>query len=188
MKILVDNEEIFELTEIQKKVIKNDISEEIFEENTAKRCKYSAELSQNKYCLFNRKKHEAMAREEGLKTIPTDNLKLGVKVCCGEDKAVYSPLNCKCGPIAFEISVDHQKMCKYCNKDISINEMFGERMTWILTEKYERCLARLKKEWEPRLKAKGFTEFPEDEDEFITLIFNQSDYKSKSQREAESVE
>lgn len=97
MKISVNDQEIFSLTETQKKVIKNDIPEEIFEDDMKRRLK------------------------------------------------------------------------------------------WVLfDEKYQKCFDRLKKEWEPKLKARGIEMFPSNDEAFAELIFSQPDYKNRSQREANS--
>lgn len=71
-------------------------------------------------------------------------------------------------------------------------EIFEEdmkrRLRWILLdEKYRKCFERLKKEWEPKLIAKGMTSIPTDLDEFAELVFSQPDYKNRSQRNIESI-
>jgi len=187
MKILMEDELIYELSEIQKRVIKNDIPEEIFDEDMARRCKYWAEVAQDKHCHMNRTHFEHKAKEQGLKTIPTDNLKLGVMVCCDGDKATYGTLKCKCGPIEFEISEDHQKMCKYCcqGKEDKIDVIMKDRMLWIINEKYKRCLERMKLEWLPKLEEAGIKDVPVDNDKFAELVFNHPGYKSRSQRETD---
>lgn len=67
-------------------------------------------------------------------------------------------------------------------------EIFDEdmkrRLQYILTHKYERCFERLKKEWEPKLKANGVQSIPLNEEAFAQLVFAQPDYESRSQREA----
>ena len=68
------------------------------------------------------------------------------------------------------------------------SEIFEEdmkrRLQWILVdEKYKRCFERLKKEWEPKLSAKGMPSLPTDPDEFAELVFSQPEYKNRSQRE-----
>ena len=72
MKIKVDNEELFELSETQKKVIKNDILEEIFEEDMKRRLHY---ILNHKYerCL-ERLKQEWIPKLQasGVKSIPLD--------------------------------------------------------------------------------------------------------------------
>jgi hypothetical protein len=95
MKISVNDEELFSLSEVQKKVIKNDIHQEVFDEDMKRRLKY------------------------------------------------------------------------------------------ILMHKYEECFKRLKSEWEPKLKAKGIAMIPTDDDAFAELIFSQTEYKNRSQRDAE---
>ena len=78
---------------------------------------------------------------------------------------------------------------KVIQHDIS-SEIFESdmkrRVNYILTHKYERCLERLKREWEPKLIAAGVKAFPTDPDEFAKLVFKQPGYKSRSQRDKES--
>lgn len=60
------------------------------------------------------------------------------------------------------------------------------RLQWVLIdEKYEKCFARLKLEWEPKLIARGVQSLPTDKDAFAQLVFSQPDYKNRSQRDAE---
>ena len=60
------------------------------------------------------------------------------------------------------------------------------RLNWVLTHKYEQCFKRLKAEWEPKLAASGVKMIPTDPDAFAELVFAHKDYKSRSQRNAES--
>lgn len=67
------------------------------------------------------------------------------------------------------------------------SEIFDEdmkrRIRWVLLdEKYKKCYERLKKEWEPKLRANGVTSIPLDEDAFAELVFSQPNYKNRSQR------
>lgn len=74
MKISVDDQEIFTLTEIQKRVIQNDIHSEIFEEDMKRRLRWV--LIDEKYhrCLERlRKEWESKFKEEGIASIPTDD-------------------------------------------------------------------------------------------------------------------
>jgi hypothetical protein len=57
------------------------------------------------------------------------------------------------------------------------------RLHWVLTHKLECCFERLKKEWEPKLKANGVKMIPTDPEEFAELVFSQPDYENRSQRE-----
>ena len=78
---------------------------------------------------------------------------------------------------------DFQK--KVIQNDIPL-EIFDEdmkrRLQWVLTHKYEKCLERLKKEWEPKL-AKRMNSIPTNPDQFAQLVFSQPDYKNRSERE-----
>lgn len=96
MKINVDNEDVFELTETQKKVIKNDIDEDVFDADMKRRVRY------------------------------------------------------------------------------------------IIEHKYERCFERLKKEWEPKLAAKGIESLPTNRDAFAELVLSQPEYKSRKQKKLEA--
>lgn len=93
MKIKVDDKDIIEISEIQKKIICNDIDEEIFEDDMKRRIKHS------------------------------------------------------------------------------------------LMHKYERCLERLKNQWIPKLKERGVSSIPLDDEELAQLIFSQEDYKGRKDRE-----
>jgi hypothetical protein len=67
------------------------------------------------------------------------------------------------------------------------SEIFDEdmkrRLKWVLVdEKYRRCMERLRREWEPRLKS-HMPSLPTNDDEFANLVFSQPDYKNRSQRE-----
>jgi hypothetical protein len=71
------------------------------------------------------------------------------------------------------------------------SEIFDEdmkrRLKWVLLdEKYNRCMERLRKEWEPKLKAEGISIIPTNDDVFAEMIFARPDYKNRSQRESES--
>lgn len=95
MKVSINDQEVFTLTELQKKVIKNDIPEEIFDEDMKR------------------------------------------------------------------------------------------RLRWVLLdEKYERCYERLRREWEPKLIAKGHAMLPTDKNAFAELVFSQPEYKNRSQRDS----
>lgn len=76
MKICVDDKEIFTLTETQKQVIKNDILEEIFEDDMCRRLHY---ILMHKYQrCFERLKAEwePKLKANGVDMIPTDPDKL----------------------------------------------------------------------------------------------------------------
>lgn len=104
-----------------------------------------------------------------------------------------------------KISVNDQELFtlseiqkKVIQNDI-LSEIFDEdmkrRLKWILLdEKYEKCFARLKKEWcedkdkngQCKLSANGISSIPVDPDALAQLIVSQKNYKSRSQREKEA--
>lgn len=96
MKISVDNQDVFTLSETQKKVIKNDIPQEIFDEDMKRRLHY---ILSHKYerCFERLKKewvsdlnHEGKCKLEcnGVTAIPTDKDALA--------ELIFSQPNYKC--------------------------------------------------------------------------------------------
>lgn len=74
MKISVDDKEVFQLSETQKKVIMNDINEDIFEEDMKRRLKY---IIMHKYeeCFKRLKSEwEPKLKSAGVSSIPLDDL------------------------------------------------------------------------------------------------------------------
>lgn len=83
---------------------------------------------------------------------------------------------------------DTQK--KVIQNDV-LSEIFEEdmkrRIKWVLLEeKYTQSMLALRREWEPRLKQKGYKVLPTDDDEFAKIVFSQPDYMNRSQRERTS--
>jgi len=73
MKISVNDQECFCLSEIQKKVIQNDIPEEIFEEDMKRRLKWVLLDEKYRKCFERLKKEwEPKLVEAGYKSLPTD--------------------------------------------------------------------------------------------------------------------
>lgn len=78
---------------------------------------------------------------------------------------------------------------KIIANDISadcLDEDLKRRLCWVLQHKCDRCFERLKKEWEPKLKALGIPSIPLDEEAFAQLVFAQPTYKDRLQRDEEA--
>jgi hypothetical protein len=190
MKIVYNGKEYGELSEIQKKVIQNDILSEIFESDMTRRSKYWIESPCEKYLHHNKEKFTKDLKEKGIKSIPIYLVKLGVEyakeypVEKGYDD--ITDIECKVGLQSFIHSKDHRIIQRKMYDGLVDEEQeSGDRMVWILQHKYERCMTRLKSEWLPKLEALGFTEIPSDDDELANLIFSQPNYKNRSQRDLE---
>lgn len=85
MKIFVEQEKILELSETKKKVIKNDIREDIFEEDMKRRVAY---VLQHKYdqCFKRLKeKWEPELKARGVKSFPSDEEEFAQLVFSQED-------------------------------------------------------------------------------------------------------
>ena len=86
------------------------------------------------------------------------------------------------------LELNNTKM-KVIKNDIHEDEFQADmerRVNWILSHKYERCFEKLKKEWEPKLKAAGVDSIPLDNDAFAELVFAQPDYKDRKKRDIDS--
>ncbi len=85
----------------------------------------------------------------------------------------------------FRLTETQKKVIKNDILDEIFEEDVKRRLKWALVdEKYQRCFERLKKEWEPKLKARGIEMFPSNDEAFAELIFSQHDYKNRSQRDS----
>lgn len=74
MKISVNDQELFSLTETQKKVIKNDILEEIFEEDMKRRLKWVLFDEKYQKCFERLKKEwEPKLKERGIEMFPSND-------------------------------------------------------------------------------------------------------------------
>lgn len=83
----------------------------------------------------------------------------------------------------FTLSETQKKVIKNDIHEEIFDDDMKRRLQYILMHKYEQCFDRLKKEWEPMLKANGVKSIPLDNDEFAELVFQQPEYKNRSQRE-----
>lgn len=86
----------------------------------------------------------------------------------------------------FELSATQKKVIKNDIQEEVFDEDMKRRLQYILMHKYERCFERLKNEWLPKLKTRT-TMIPTDDDALANMIFSQPDYKSRSQKEMESL-
>jgi hypothetical protein len=93
-----------------------------------------------------------------------------------------------------KISVNDQELFTLSDtqKKVIMNDISADifdadmnrRLQWVLTHKYDQCFARLKKEWDSKLKANGVQMVPTDPDAYAQLVFAQPDYKDRSARDA----
>lgn len=189
MKISINDEELFVLSELQKKVIQNDIPSGIFEEDMKRRLKYIIDYPCNHFIEKNAQSVREYLKSKGVNFIPTDKMELAAKVF------EYAPVKLSekekqkhfvkvDGQDLFEIDETKKMLLKSSEvKDSCCVDLSKEKLKWILQHKYERCMFRLRQEWETRLSKKGVKEIPVDDDAFAELVFSQPDYKNRSERE-----
>lgn len=83
----------------------------------------------------------------------------------------------------FSLSETQKKVIKNDIHEDIFDEDMKRRLQYILMHKYERCMERLKKEWEGKLKER-VASIPTNDDALAELIFSQPEYKSRKQRDS----
>ena len=191
MRFSIDSFQLLELSETHKKVIQNDIPSEIFEMDMMRRFHYPIWHSNRKHIRERKESWKKELAAKGRQTIPLDEMKLAELYLEDKipqhEKSIEQNLKCDDKQF-FKINRYHKELWRLdrgLSKDPDADIQMCQEMCSILQEKYERCLERLKKEWEPKLLARGIIEIPIDDDAFAELVFNQTDYKNRSQRELE---
>lgn len=86
----------------------------------------------------------------------------------------------------YTLSETQKKVIKNDIHDDIFEDDMKRRLNWVLMHKYERCFARLKKEWDQKLVANGIKSVPTDPDEYAQLVFSQPNYKDRKAREVEN--
>lgn len=66
----------------------------------------------------------------------------------------------------------------------TIDEKIKTMISNGISEKYLQCYKRLKQRWDPVLRSRGMR-IPTDRDIYASLVFDQPDYQSRSQREGQ---
>lgn len=84
----------------------------------------------------------------------------------------------------FTISETHLDVIANDIPTQELEDDLKRRLQWIIDQKYNGCFGRLKKEWDPKLIARGMTSLPVDKDEYAQLVFSQEDYMNRSERDA----
>jgi hypothetical protein len=189
MKITINGKKVCELSEIQKKVIQNDIHTEIFEADMIRRLNWTIEHPcQRCYDRFKKSWYETI-KNNGAKSACTEKMALAAEFFkyypCdlpeGQDQHLSVAVD---GKEVFKVTPLQKKILVHLGKK-DPDEHCHSQMAWILAHKYERCMERLRREWEPKLLSMDISYFPLDDDDFAKLIFSQPNYKNRSQREKE---
>jgi hypothetical protein len=89
------------------------------------------------------------------------------------------------GETVLELSELQKQVIKHeISDDIFVSDM-KRRVAWILTHKYDEVHKSLRNEWESKLAANGVKSLPIDREEFAQLVFSQTNYKNRKQRDAD---
>jgi hypothetical protein len=187
MKILINAIEIFTLSEIQKKVIQNDIPASIFKEDMQRRMHHWIHHPVNRCIEQKAKEWRDLLSTHGINTVNSDSLLFANKVMDVLDINLLPENNTDT-----IISIDNEEAFRYnpINKRVlrylgilQIEEWIKERVRWILIHKYERCMERLRREWEPKLGSAGVQFIPLIDEDFAFLVFSRPEYKDRESRE-----
>jgi len=200
MIIYINDKEVLHLTETQKKVIKHDIPESIFNADMKRRCEYWVNIPCKKFIHHYKNTIIERLKEKNLTSIPSNQEKLGLKFVEEYPSShgyndIKNEVVCKVGDLQFSITVDQQKIWRrvleYKTETQTLKEQqdkerenFEGRVAFILTHKYDMCYKRLLLKWLPILEIRGYEELPIDKDELAELIFSQPDYKDREARDA----
>ncbi len=183
MRITLDDEEILTLSEIQKKVIQNDIPSELFEHDMKRRLKYMIDHPCEHHIERNSDSWREELKKKNVSLYPSDKWTFANVLYQSRN---YEPHDQKemhvkvDGNLYFTVSALHKKLLSDSGIE-NPSEYVKERLAFILRHKYERCMERLRKEWEPR-----FNTVPIDDETFAQEVFAHPDYKNRSQRDAAS--
>jgi len=191
MKISIDGKEILTLTGLQKKVIQNDIPSEIFDADMVRRLRWCVDHPCDVCCDQRKKSWNNVLRENGIASAPADKFILAeavfrhapVELPRGKDKELIVSVD---GREVFRVSPTQKRMMKLTGVEDPDAECHS-KMAWVLSHKYERCMERLRNEWEPRLVARGMETLPTSDEDFAGLVFAQSDYKDRTERMKDEV-
>jgi len=80
---------------------------------------------------------------------------------------------------------EHQKNAIMNDIEADFESDMKRRIKWVIDHKYEQCLLRMKKEWEPKLKDRDLA-IPKSDADLVDMILAQPDYKNRIAREAEA--
>lgn len=87
--------------------------------------------------------------------------------------------------LVFELSETKQKILKNDIAEEDFIDDIKRRLEWVIDHKCNKCIQRLKDEWIPKLKESGVKSIPLDDCEFAQVVFNRSEYRDRSSRNAD---
>jgi hypothetical protein len=83
----------------------------------------------------------------------------------------------------FVLSDMRKKVLAHAISSETIESDLKRRLQWVLMHKYEHTLEILKKEWVPKLVARGLKAIPANNDELCSLIFAEEDYTDRAAKD-----
>jgi hypothetical protein len=85
--------------------------------------------------------------------------------------------------LIWEVSPTMQKVIQNDIRSDIFQDDMARRLRWVIESKYEACFKRLKEEWDPKLAVRGIESIPTNPEKYAELVFSQTDYKNRSERD-----
>lgn len=191
MRITIQNEEVVNLATWQENVIKNDIIASFFDSDMQRRASYIVEHPIERFIDQNKEEWRKSLQRSGVTEIPSNRRQLLSFVIQRpefnlDDPSINSSLQVKYNNNnSFQISPETRKILKKENQRDD-KEVIHSKINWILQHKFERCMERLRREWEPKLEGLGVENIPISDEDFANLVFARPEYKDRETRDQEA--
>ena len=178
MRISIDGRALLTLSDHQKNVIKHDIPSSIFDADMIRRMKYVVEHPVLRYIASKKEEWIKQLELGGAQSYPSDPLDLASLVV---DSSSEAPISVEVeGVQSFVLSPIQVAIFKLASK-----ESLESVVSRALLDKYERCLERFQRRWEPEF-VKESRPIPISKEAFATAVFSRNDYKDRMARDLEA--
>ena len=190
MKISIDSREITTLNTHKKDVIKNDIPVEIFDMDMQRRIIYWVKDNLfGKAMNILKKRWSSILRDRGIADLPTGDSDYAALLLTQPEFSQVPEVSQSIVSVddvdLFTIPADMKKIISYYYNKVNPDQYIAQQIVWLMNHKYERCMERVRLEWEPKLKAEGVKTVKSDNTEFYDGIKARPDCKDRSDRERE---
>ena len=142
MKITLNDEEVLTLSELQKKVIKDEIQDNLFENDMKRRLQWVIEHPCFQYIEENAERYNILLKSKNVTSKPLNPFELAKKVFEYEDVPLSDEekkthMVKVDGKDLFEITIEHKKLLKLQEFGVFyVVEWCKGRLKWILQHKY----------------------------------------------------
>lgn len=188
MKVSVNGQELYNLTATQLKILADEISTDDLDANLKRRITYF--IDREFALCFSQFKKDTLKflQDKNIETAPADPEEY-CQLVFGQDEFKNVP---ECDD--FVTSVDDIQLhvlsgtkckliCHVLKKDA--HKRLREIVEYFVPHKLEKVAERLRRQWDPRLQAKGINDIPVSDEAFAQLVFSQPEYEDRKARKAQ---